>query len=263
MGLLQNVVGGFSEATRVAQNVSAWLTHGPTMIFNDVDATHDLLMLTQRVQRISEKIFPFLPLKHISEAVSSVTEFTNVRNIFSGIHDLVSGKSAWEKPFSETCPNFLRIASKCVFIVGDLASLAGWLSSIHLLEAWVKYSTARVVTWGNEFNVLHGIGDTVCVVGSLLSIADTVRLAVDEMKTDGYVKNGHIKSGLVADHLIDVASDISSVAGAILSNIPGVPSLAAVVPFAIGSTLSLGRFLSKVKWDQVKFGKNNGIIDEQ
>jgi hypothetical protein len=225
-----------------AQKVGEWLVEGPKRLFADVDATTDFLKLVQRINSIFAAFVEILPLKRIADGVTSVIDLVDARNIVGCISDLISGKAAWKNPFSDTFPDLLKVASKLVFLIGDTVSLSSWLSSVHVLGEWVKSSTAQIVTWGKEFNVARGIGDACCVIGSMLNIADTIRLSIRELTTDGYIKDGVLKWRLLRDHLIDVAYDITCIAASVLSNIPGVPAVMATASLAIGSTLSLGRF---------------------
>lgn len=250
MSLIENAKGGSWEVTTIAQHIGSWLVDGPKRLFADVDATADLLKLVSRIQKIFEPIIQMLPLKRISEACVAITDFVNARNFIGGLHDLISGKAAWENPFSLRCPDLLKVASKLSFLVGDLASLAHWLSSIHLLGEWVNSATAQIVTWGKEFNLIGGIGDFSCITGALLSISDTVRMIVKEFLTDGYFKEGRMKWSLLTDHLIDVAYDISGIASTVLSNIPGVPAVLGMISMAVGSSLSLSRFFKKEYWKE-------------
>jgi hypothetical protein len=250
MAVAENVTGGFWECTKTAQNIGSWIVEGPKHLFSDVDATADLLMLVQRVHSIFEPFIQIMPLKRIAEAVTSITDFVSARSFIGGIHDIISGKAAWEKPFSVHFPDVLKVASKLVFLVGNCMDLASWLSSFHVLGEWVKSSTAQIVTWGKEFNILQGIGDVTCITGALLNIADTIRLILQEALTDGYFKNGSLKLSVLTDHLIDIAYDISSIAASVLSNIPGVPVVMTTVSLAVGSTLSLGRFFKGIYWKE-------------
>lgn len=248
MTVVTNATCQIGKCFEVVQHAASWLIDGPRQIFQDVDATADLLRLAQRVQAIFAPIIRILPLQRIAEGVRAITDFVNARNFVGGIYDIVTGNAAWEKPFSEHVPNLLKVASKLVFLIGDFGSLAEWLSSIRVLGAWVKDSTARLVTWGKEFNILGGIGDVTCAVGSLLSLGETIRLIVQEAITERYFKEGIFKTGLLTDHLLDIAYDVSGIAASILSNIPGVPAVLSLVSLAVGSTASLGRFFKKTYW---------------
>jgi hypothetical protein len=234
---------------RMAQRVGFWLVDGPKQLLSDVDATTDLLKLTQRIHRIIEPIIQFMSLKLVAEAATNIVEFFNARNFAGTISDLVSGKAAWEKPFSEHFPNLLKVASKLSFLIADIGLLAGWLSSVHVLGEWVKTSTAQLVTWGKKFNVLQGICDVSCITGSLLSLGDTIRIIVQEVLEEGVRRDGRLNPSRVLDHCIDIASDITSIAATVLLNIPGVPIVMATVSLAIGSTLALGRFFKKTYFD--------------
>lgn len=246
---VDGIYGGMWAVPRMAQNICSWLTDGPRHIFADVDATGDLLKLIHRVHSIVDPIVQILPLKRIAEAVTAITDFVNARNLISGLYDLVSGAAAWEKPFSANVPNLLKVASKAMFLIGDIGSLAEWLSSIQVLGEWVKKSTAQIVTWGKPFQVLAGIGDFSCITGSLFNLADTIRLMVRESMTDGYIKNGRLKVSALVDRVIDVASDISAIAASVLSNIPGVPAVMSMISLAVGSTIALGKFFKKIYWE--------------
>ena len=228
-----------------------WLVDGPKRIFNDVGATSDVLKL---VQKVNELFLPFVeitPLQPISAAVRHVTDFIGARGFIGRIAEIVSGDAAWTNPFDGNTPNFLRLSSKIVFLVGDISTTLKWLSSIDVLDKWFAEGTARIATWGNEFKVLKGVGDVSCVAGSLLSIADTARLVMKEMQHDRYVRNGHIDSSLIADHVLDVASDITKISAAVLSNIPGVHVVFVTSALAIGAGISIGKFYKKTNWTPV------------
>ncbi len=237
--------GGVWALAKMAQNVGTWLTDGPRQLFADVDATTDLLKLAQRIHAIFEPIIQIIPLKQFAHAATAITEFVDARNFIGSFHDLISGTAAWDTPFSAHFPDLLKVASKLVFLIGDLGALASWLSSIHVLGEWVKTSTAQIVTWGKKFNILDGIGDVSCITGALLSIADTIRLIVKETVLEDYFKNGRLNMSKLADRLIDIAYDVSSIAASVLSNIPGVPAVMSLVSLAVGSTLSLARFFKR------------------
>ena len=142
-------------------------------------------------------------------------------------------------------PNLLKIASKCAYLVGDIASTARWLSSIHILGAWVKNSTAQLVTWGKEFNVLKGIGDVSCITGALLDIADTIRQMVYEAAHMELFTSARHRMSVFAGRVLDLAYDITKVAAAVFYNIPGVPILLTTVSLALGNILSLTKFFVK------------------
>lgn len=240
--------GVIRECGEAVQSSALWLIDGPKHVFADVDATGDLLQLAQRVHELFEPFLQFYPIKRFIEGVSAITEFINARKFMSGLNDLISGKAAWEKPFAEGIPNFFKVAAKMIFMVGDLGLLAGWLSSIQVLGAWVKDSTAQIVSWGKEFNVLNGLGDVTCIAGSLLSICDTIRLMLHEVFSTGYMQRGTLKLSLLADHLLDLAGDIASLASSILANIPCVAGMWVVISSAVGSIVSLSHFFKNTYW---------------
>ena len=250
MTATEGINGGLWGFTSGIQNVFSWLLDGPRHILSDSEATTDFLKLVQRVNGIFAHIVELVPLKLFVDGVTAITEFANVRTIVSGLHDLFTGKAAWDTPFSSHFPDVLRVASKMAFVVGDMTNVASWLSSLHILSDWVKSSTAQVVSWGKKFNLMQGIGDVSCITGSSLSIADTVRLILKENLTEGYFKTEKMRWRALADHVVDIASDISSIAAAILSNIPGVPAVLSLISLAIGSTLSIGRFFMKIYWKE-------------
>jgi hypothetical protein len=245
MAVVGNVANCAWEATRVAQHVGNWLVDGPKNVFSNIDPLTDLLKLVQRINDIFKPIADFPPLKQIADSFSHITDFVNARNFIGRISDIVTGKAGWDKPFSKNFPDLLKIASKCAYLIGDFAATAKWLSSIHILGAWVKDSTAQMRTWGKEFNILKGIGDVACVTGSLLNFADTVRLIVQESMRDGYFKSGQLKLSLLADHVVEIACDTAKIAAAVLSNIPGVNIIFTMISLAVASTLSLGKFFKK------------------
>jgi hypothetical protein len=245
MCVLGNVANGALEAARIAQASGNWLVDGPKNVLANVEPLSDVMKLVQRINDIFKPFVEIMPLRQIAEAFSHITDFVNARNFVGRISDLVSGKAGWDKPFSENFPDLLKIASKCAYLIGDFASTAKWLSMINILGAWVKDSTAQIVTWGKEFNILKGVGDVACITGALLNMADTVRLIVKEAVRDGYFKDNKLKLGLLVDHVLDVAYDTSKVAAAVLSNIPGVHIIFAMISLAIGSTLSLAKFFKK------------------
>jgi hypothetical protein len=236
------------DVGKVAQNVGNWLVDGPKNVCANIDPLTDVMKLVQRINDIFKPFFTFFPLQQISSCFANITEFVGARSFFGRISDLVSGKAAWEKPLSDNVPNFLRIASKCAYLIGDFASTAKWLCSIQILGAWVKDSTAQIVSWGKEFNILKGICDVSCVTGALLNMTDTVRLIIDEFKHDAYIKQGRLNVSLVVDHVLDVASDVVKIGAAVLSNIPGVNIIFTLVSLSIGSILSLGKFFKKTYW---------------
>ncbi len=248
MCVLGNVANGALEAGRIAQAGGNWLVDGPKNVLANVDPLSDFMKLVQRINDIFKPFVEIMPLRHISEAFSHITDFVSARGFIGRISDLVSGKAGWEKPFSENFPDLLKIASKCAYLIGDFASTAKWLAMINILGAWVKDSTAQIVTWGNEFNILKGIGDVSCITGALLSIADTVRLIVSEIRRDGYFTDKKLKISLFLDHVLDVASDTVKIAAAVLFNVPGVHILFVTASLAIGSTLSLMKFFKKTYW---------------
>jgi hypothetical protein len=250
MAVVEGGAGDFWEITRMAQNVGSWLAEGPKRLLSDVDATSDFLKLVRRVNDIFRPIFQMLTLQSIANGMAAFTDFVDARSFIGTISDLISGKAAWEKPLSAHFPNVFKVASKLAFLVGDLGVMASWLSSVHVLGAWVKSSTAQIVSWGKEFNILDGIGDVSCITGSLLSLADTMRIVLQEVLTGGYFENGCLKLSLLTDRFIDIASDISNIAASILVNIPGVPSVMSLVALAVGSTLSLGRFFKQIDWNE-------------
>jgi hypothetical protein len=246
----EGVNGGFWGVAYGIQNMFSWLLDGPRQLLNDSDATTDLLKLVQRVNGVFDQIIELVPLKLFVEGVTAITEFANVRSIVSGLHDLFTGKAAWETPFCSNFPDLLKVASKMAFVVGDMASVATWLSSLHILGDWVRSSTAQIASWGKKFNVMQGIGDASCITGCLLNIADTVRLILKENLTEGHFKTEKMRWRALADHVVEIASDVSGIAAAILSNIPGVPAVLAIISLAIGSTFSLGRFFMKIYWKE-------------
>lgn len=248
MAVVGNVANGAWEASVVAQNVGNWLLDGPKNVFANVDPLSDLLKLIQRINDIFKPIVEIFPLKQIAEGVSHVTDFIGARKFIDRISDLVSGRAAWDKPFSDHFPNLLKVASKCVYLIGDFASTAKWLSTVNILGSWVKDSTAQIVTWGKEFNLLKGIGDVSCITGSLLNMADTVRQIVTEAARGGYFEQNKLRLSLLVDHVLDVAFDTAKIAAAVLSNIPGVHFVFTAISLAIGSTISLTKYFKKTYW---------------
>jgi hypothetical protein len=237
---------------KAVQNAVAWVTDAPSQILQDVDATNDLLKLAQAIQDITDKFFRIVPLKTFSEGVAAIVEFVHARSIFRRIHVLASGKLAWKDPLSAQVPNLLKISSEISFLVMDVCSLIRWCSSIGLIDRGIKEAAVRITLLADEVNLLGGLGDAACVTGSLLSVADTVRGVVREIMTDKYVRKGHVKVGIVVDHILDVANDVSSIAAIILANVPGIPPLAVLVPVVCESSLSLSRFIKKRYWDRVE-----------
>ena len=236
------------EALRVAQHAANWAVDGPKNVFAKVDPLSDLLKLVQRISEITKQFVEILPLQHVARAFSKITDFINARNFIGRISDIVSGAAAWRNPFAEGIPDFLKVGSKLAYLFGDFAATAKWLSSIEVLGSWVKDSTAQLVSWGKEFNILKGIGDVSCITGALLNIADSVRLIVRELEANRFFRGGRFNVGLVVDHFFDVAYDVTKIAGAILSNIPGVHVMFTLVSLTVGSTLSLGKFFKKTYW---------------
>jgi hypothetical protein len=249
MAMIGCAAEALKTGAKVGQHVSEWLFDGPKNVFGNIDPLSDLLKLIQRINEIAKPYIELLPLQHIANAVSKITDFVNARNWIGRISDIASGRAAWDHPFGVNFPDILKVASKCAYLIGDFAATAKWLSSIEILGAWVKDSTAQLVTWGKEFNILKGIGDVSCVTGALLNIADTVRLIVKETLDGGYLRNGRLQFGLLLDHVLDVAYDDTKVAASVLSNIPGVPIVFTLVSLAVGSTLSLGKFFKKTYWN--------------
>lgn len=235
---------------RVVHDVGLWLIDGPRHIFDDIDATSDLLSLVQRVEAIFEPVLQIAPVKCLAEAVTAITDFVAARDIVGSLHDLLSGVAAWESPFSQSFPNLLQVASRVAFLVGDIGAVVGWLSSIHVLGEWTKTATAQIVTWGKPFPILDGVGDVSCITGSLLNIADTVRLIVKEFVVERSWSGGRLTMGRLLDHGIDIAYDISGIAASVFANIPGVPAMLATISLAVGSTLSLGKFFKELYWKE-------------
>ncbi len=248
MTVVGNAANVAWETSRTAQTVGNWLLDGPKNVLANVDPLSDFLKLINRVNDIFKPFVEIFPLKQIAEHVSQITEFISARTFISRLSDIVSGKAGWEKPFSEHFPNLLRIASKCMYLIGDFASTARWLSTINVLDSWVKDSTAQFVTWGKPFNLLKGIGDVSCVTAALLNMADTVRQIVQEAARGGYFEKNRLKLSLLVDHVLEVASDTAKIAAAVLSNIPGVHVIFTAISLAIGSTLSLAKYFKKTYW---------------
>jgi hypothetical protein len=226
------------------------LVDGSARLFRDVDATGDLLKFAQAAQKISAIFFQNVPLRLFAEGVTGVVGFINARSIVLTINDLVSGKAAKDKPFSKVCPNLLKVSYKIAFLVSDSIALLGWLSSAHLIGETAKNATARLPIFGVQFNVLRGVADSAVVVGSALSIADTARQAIQEARGGEFVKNGRIKAGLIVGHALDFGNDASTAVSIVLANVPGVPSLAVLIPLAAASAFSLGQFFKKAYWPE-------------
>jgi hypothetical protein len=218
--------------------VANWLVDGPRNVVANVDALSDSLKLAQRINEIFKPFIDLFPLRQMCKAFSAITDFVSARKCIDRIGDILSGSRA-------LIPNLLKIASKCAYLVGDIASTARWLSSIHILGAWVKNSTAQLVTWGKEFNVLKGIGDVSCITGALLDIADTIRQMVYEAAHMELFTSARHRMSVFAGRVLDLAYDITKVAAAVFYNIPGVPILLTTVSLALGNILSLTKFFVK------------------
>lgn len=234
------IIGNISEGIRVSAMVAV---DAATRLFANVDPLNDLLKLVQKINKIiEEKWNEILPLKQISIAVAQITDFVGARNFVGRLFDILSGRAAWAHPFCDGYPDFLKVMSKCIYLVGDMTSIARWLSNIHILGKWVTESTAQLVSWGKEFKILKGVGDVSCITGAVLNFFDTVRLVCQEICTTGYMREGTWNFCLMFDHLLDVASDIAKIASAVLSNIPAVGEACVAGVAVFGSLLSLGKF---------------------
>lgn len=75
------------NATQAVQSTAVWLTDGPKRVFSDVDATGDLLRMTQSVHKVVETFARIIPLKLIADGISSVIDFINARDLFGCIRD--------------------------------------------------------------------------------------------------------------------------------------------------------------------------------
>lgn len=230
------------DVGRATQEALTWATYGPKLILNDIDATADLLRLTQSVYKVTDLAVKILPLKLISDGISTVVEFFNAKNMIGSIYNLASGHDAWENPLSPHVPNVFKVASKAAFLVGDVGSFVSWLSTLKLLGSWVKDTKVQIPGWGKPFSALGGICDASCITGSLLSLADTMRMIAKEAIAGVYVKNGRLMPGTLINRGLDVVSDISSIASSVLGNIPGLSIVFSLVASAVGSTVSLGKF---------------------
>jgi hypothetical protein len=237
------------NAVNTAQAAVVWLTNGPKHIFSDIDATGDLLRLTQNARKVVDTFARIVPLDLIAEGVSSVVEFINARDIVGCVYDLVSGEAANENSFGPRIPNFLNVAKTLCILVQDITSFAGWLVSIKLLDQWVSTCTAKIVSWGKSFVVLDGICDVASVTGALFSIVDSVRLIAREAMGGVYWLNGRFVPSRLIDRCLDVAMDISWIASSVLNNIPGIAVVYMYVSSGVGSAISLGKFFKKQYFD--------------
>ena len=216
-----------------------WLTDGPRRIFNDIDATGDVLRFTRNVQKITGLFKQIIPLNLLSNGISGIVDFINARDLFGRVFSLVSGEAARENPLGPHLPNILNVAKTFCTMIQDTTSSLSWLVSIKMLGEWVTKSTAKIVSWGKPFVVIDGVCDVSCIAGGLLSIADSLRLiAKDAME-------GHWSPSRCINRCFDVAVDVCSVASAVLNNIPGVSALFVYASSAVGATLSLGKFFKK------------------
>ena len=138
--------GFLQNAADAAQAAILWLTDGPKRLFNDIDATGDLLRLTRSVQKITSVFRQIVPLDLIAKGVSSVIEFINSRDTVCQVYSLVSGEAARENPLAPFRP--LNVVKTFCSLVQDVTSSLGWLVSIKMLGEWVSTSTARIASWG-------------------------------------------------------------------------------------------------------------------
>ena len=256
----------------VAETVQAavvWLTDGPKRIFNDIDATGDLLRLTKNVQKVASVFAKVFPLDLIASGLSSVVSFLDARHIFCSVHDLVSGDAARENPLGPHTPNILNVAKTVCTLVQDVTSSLGWLVSIKLLGEWVTKSTAKFALWGKPIVILDGVCDVASSAGSLFSIADSLRLIAKESMEGVYWRNGRCSPSRLIDRCLDVAMDVCSIASSVLNNIPGISIVYMCVSSAVGSMISLGKFFKKQYLDEaliaatvpqgIASGSNNAV----
>lgn len=231
-----------------AQHSAVWLLDGPKRVLNDVKATTDALKLAQKVNEIAVVVFDNQAFQSVARAFSSVTDFFGARNIIGAVYDLMSGKAAWDNPIDAKTPNYWSVLSKVAFTVGDLGTTVKWLSNVNLLGPWVRNCTAQIGTWGREFNLLKGIGDVSCVTGTALDLCDLRRQIRDEFAAGGYFRGGRFQLLTATKHALSLVSDITKIAGPILSNIPGVNIMYSTVAATIGTASSLGKFFAEQYW---------------
>jgi hypothetical protein len=241
----------FQNVADTVQSAAVWLTHGPKLVFSDINATGDLLRLTQNAQKVADTFARIIPLDLIADGVSSVVEFLNARDIVGCVHDLVSGEAAKENPISPGVPNFLNVAQKLCTLIQDVTSFIGWLVSVKILDEWVTKCTATIVSWGKAFVVLDGICDVASIAGSLFDIADSARLIAKEAMEGLYWLDGKFVPSKLIDRCLDVAMDICWIASSVLNNIPGMSTVYMYVSSGVGSMISLGKFFKEKYLDPV------------
>jgi hypothetical protein len=239
----------FGNVVDTVQATTVWLTDGPKRVFGDIDATGDLLRMTQSAQKVVETFARIMPLKLIADGISSVVDFFNAKDLIGCVHYLVSGAAAKENAFGPNVPNFLNVAKNLSILVQDVTSFVRWLVSLKLLDEWVTTCTAKIVSWGQSFIVIDGVGDVASITGSLFSIADSLRLIAAEAMEGIYWLDGQLVPSKLIDRCIDLAKDVCWIASTVLNNIPGISALYTNVASTAGSFLSLGKFFKKQYWD--------------
>ena len=199
----------------------------------------------QLINTIANQILSFNPFPQAVAALGSITDFISARGIIGRVADLISFKGASTAPLFNG-PNYLWIANKVASLAGDIGSSVKWLASVNVfgeaLSRQITNATVHVVSWGNPFNALKGVGDFSCITSSLFDLIDVARQSLDVFRAGGYVRNGVFMAKTAGSHALGLACDVAKVAGSVPSNIPGVGLIYPVVAASVGALTSLGKF---------------------
>ena len=225
------------DAAEVVQNV----TLCPKLIFNDFDATGNLLVLIQKIQKVIGVFKQIAPLELISKGVSPIANFIFAIDIPRCFYDL--GAAAKKEPLMD-CANILNIAKTVCTLVQEMICSLWWLVSVKILGEWVSTGTAKICLSNRRFVVLDGVCDLATVVGSTFSIADSVRLMAQEGNSGPQRTIAGLKvSTKLFGRCLGVATDVCMIASAVLGNIPSISVAYSAAAAGVGLVISLGKFL--------------------
>lgn len=211
-------------------------------VLGDMNATSDLLQLVINSTKFCEHTFHVPNLQLLAKAFINITDFNSARSWLSRSYDILSGVAATQE-WIHGGWDYLRVASKSIYLVKDVCTTMKWLESIGVLSAIVAKEIAVVRAFGSSLSLTLGrISFIANLVGTIPNFIDNVRLVVKYSGPRSDMLERERRAKLVGFSL-DAVSDICRVAGSLLFCVanPWFPFLGLVVT-TIGTLVSLGKF---------------------
>lgn len=200
---------GLTRAARVIDDVARKIIRVMSDLVKNTDAVSNVLKLLEAGMKICTVAFPEVTSKFtaLSAFVKNFTGFNSAKSIVQRVDSFVSGaEEKKDVPAGEF--NYINVASRVCFSVGDSINAAKWLSEMRLIDgSWTKQPIAIPGLGINTGISTNGLQATTALFGFALSITSVAKKIVRE----GYV---NLKTCL------NLAGDICRLAAVVFFNLP-------------------------------------------